>query len=182
MTRNDPTPLVPYLRQSRAKERTISIEEQRRDIERWAAEAGVILAPELVEQNVSGSKAWRNRALGEAVAACERGEAAGIIVAWQDRRSRENGRATTEVWEALEQADARLVCAAENLDTATGDHEILFTRGAAALLRSAQAQRERATRRAARRVACRPGGDQAGADRAAARPGGSAAADRSLKR
>ena len=34
-------PLVPYLRQSRAKERTISIEEQRRDIQAWAEAAGV---------------------------------------------------------------------------------------------------------------------------------------------
>jgi DNA invertase Pin-like site-specific DNA recombinase len=120
-------PLIPYMRQSRAKERTISIEEQRRDIHTWAQAAGVNLASEIVEQNVSGSKPWRERALGEAVAACERGEAAGVIVAWQDRLSRENGRATAEVWEALEQAGARLVCAGEGLDTATGDHEMLFT-------------------------------------------------------
>ncbi len=120
-------PLVPYLRQSRAKERTISIEEQRRDVQYWAVGAGVELAPEIVEQNVSGSKPWRERALGDAVDACERGEASGIIVAWQDRLSRENGRATAEVWEALEKAGARLVCAAEGLDTATGDHEMLFT-------------------------------------------------------
>lgn len=126
MTKNDPR-LVPYLRQSRAKERTISIDEQRLDIRRWADEAGVTLAPELVEQNVSGSKPWRERALGEAVEACERGEAAGIIVAWQDRLSRENGAATAEVWDALDKAGARLVCASEGLDTATGDHEMLFT-------------------------------------------------------
>ncbi|MDQ3425386.1 MAG: recombinase family protein, partial [Actinomycetota bacterium] len=119
-------PLAPYLRQSRAKELTISIEEQRRDIQRWAAANGVDLAPEIVEQNVSGSKSWRERALGDAVDACERGEISGIIVAWQDRLSRENGRATAEVWEALEHAGARLVCAAEGLDTATGDHEMLF--------------------------------------------------------
>jgi DNA invertase Pin-like site-specific DNA recombinase len=120
-------PVIPYLRQSRAKERTISIEEQRRDVRRWAEAAGVPLAPEVIEQNVSGSKPWRARALGEAVDACERGEAAGIVVAWQDRLSRENGRATAEVWEALERAGARLVCAAEGLDTASGDHEMLFT-------------------------------------------------------
>lgn len=120
-------PLVPYLRQSRAKERTISIDEQRRDIRRWADSNGVALAGEVVEQNVSGSKPWRERALGEAVDACERGEASGIIVAWQDRLSRENGRATAEVWEALERAGARLVAASEGLDTATGDHEMLFT-------------------------------------------------------
>jgi DNA invertase Pin-like site-specific DNA recombinase len=128
MTKNDPRPLVPYLRQSRARERTISIDEQRRDIRRWvAADGGASLAAELVEQNVSGSKPWRDRALGEAVAMCERGEASGIVVAWQDRLSRENQRATAEVWEALDKAGARLVCAAEGLDTATGDQEMLFT-------------------------------------------------------
>lgn len=127
MTKNDPRPLVPYMRQSRKKEQTISIEEQRRDIERWASAAGVTLAPEIIEQGISGSKPWRERALGEAVAACERGEAAGIIVAWQDRLSRESNLGTAEVWEALGNAGARLVCAAEGLDTATGDHEMLFT-------------------------------------------------------
>jgi DNA invertase Pin-like site-specific DNA recombinase len=120
-------PLIPYMRQSRAKERTISIEEQRRDIRRWAEGAGVTLAPEVVEQNVSGSKPWRERALGAAVDACERGEAAGIIVAWQDRLSRENGLASAEVWEALKQARARLVSASEGLDTATVDQELTFT-------------------------------------------------------
>jgi DNA invertase Pin-like site-specific DNA recombinase len=50
-------PLVPYLRQSRAREQTISIEEQRRDIHAWAATAGIELAAEVVEQNVSGLEA-----------------------------------------------------------------------------------------------------------------------------
>jgi hypothetical protein len=56
-------PLIPYMRQSRSKERTISIEEQRRDIQAWP---DVELGPEMIEQNVSGSKPWRERALGEA--------------------------------------------------------------------------------------------------------------------
>jgi DNA invertase Pin-like site-specific DNA recombinase len=148
-------PLVPYLRQSRAKERTISVEEQRRDIQQWAQGAGVELASELVEQNVSGSKPWRERALGQAVDACERGEAAGIIVAWQDRLSRENGRATAEVWEALEKAGARLVCAAEGLDTATGDHEMLFSIKAA--IAREQWKRHRANWERARRSAIERG-------------------------
>jgi DNA invertase Pin-like site-specific DNA recombinase len=106
-------PLVPYMRQSRAKERTISVAEQRRDIQTWAQANGVDLASEVVEQGVSGSKSWRERALGEAVDACERGEAAGIVVAWQDRLSRENGHGTAEVWEALEKAGpGRLIDAA----------------------------------------------------------------------
>ena len=114
-------PLVPYMRQSRAKERTISIEEQRRDIQAWARSNKVALAAEVIEQGVSGSKPWEERAPGEAVDACRRSEAAGIIVAWQDRLSRENGRATAEVWEALEQAEARLVAVNDGLDTDNGD-------------------------------------------------------------
>jgi len=127
VTSNPNKPLIPYLRQSRAKERTISIDEQRRDVERWAAANSVKLAPEVVEQGVSGSKPWRERALGEVIAACERGEASGVIVAWQDRLSRENGLATAEVWDALDRAGARLVCAAEGLDSASGDAEMLFS-------------------------------------------------------
>jgi DNA invertase Pin-like site-specific DNA recombinase len=89
-------PLVPYLRQSRAREQTISIEEQRRDIHAWAQAAGVDLAAEVVEQNVSGSKPWRERALGEAVDACEAGEAAGSYrIGTQRRRSLRYGRRVT---------------------------------------------------------------------------------------
>jgi DNA invertase Pin-like site-specific DNA recombinase len=121
-------PLVPYMRQSRRRERTISIDEQRRLIGGWkAANDDVPVGAEFVEQNVSGSKPWRQRALGDAVAACEAGEAGGIIVAWQDRLSRENGLATAEVWEALKAAGARLVCVGDGIDTATGDQEMLFT-------------------------------------------------------
>jgi DNA invertase Pin-like site-specific DNA recombinase len=119
--------LIPYLRQSKKKEQSISIGDQRTAIRRWAKEAGVALAEEVIEEGVSGSKSWRERALGQAVATCEAGKAAGIIVAYQDRLSRENGLATAEVWEALELAGVRLVAAAEGLDTAAGDHEMLFT-------------------------------------------------------
>jgi DNA invertase Pin-like site-specific DNA recombinase len=119
--------LIPYVRQSRARERTISLDEQLRSISAWAERAGVELAEPVIEQGVSGSKSWRARELGLAVRKCETGEADGIIVAWQDRLSRENGLATAEVWDALDRARARLVCAAEGLDTATGDHELIFT-------------------------------------------------------
>jgi DNA invertase Pin-like site-specific DNA recombinase len=119
--------LIPYYRQSRAKERTISIDEQRRDVQRWAKASGVRLGAEVVEQNVSGSKPWRERALGGAIESVERGDAAGVVVAWQDRLSRENGLGTAEVWEALDRIGARLVCANEGLDTATGDHELTFS-------------------------------------------------------
>jgi DNA invertase Pin-like site-specific DNA recombinase len=119
--------LIPYVRQSRKKEETISLDDQLKSIRTWAASAGVELASEVVEQGVSGSKAWRERELGRAVEACQRGEADGIVVAFQDRLSRESGIGTAEVWEALEKAGARLVASSEGLDTATGDHELLFS-------------------------------------------------------
>jgi len=119
--------LIPYIRQSRKKEVAISLDDQRKSIRAWALSAGVKLAPEVVEQGVSGSKPWRERELGRAVEACQRGEATGIVVAFQDRLSRESGLGTAEVWEALDKAGARLVASSEGLDTATGDHELLFS-------------------------------------------------------
>jgi len=120
-------PLIPYIRQSRAKERTISLDDQRKSIRAWAEGAGVKLASEVVERGVSGSRPWRERELGRAVEACQYGKAGGIIVAFQDRLSRESGLGTAEVWEALGAVEARFVCSSEGLDTATGDHEMLFT-------------------------------------------------------
>jgi DNA invertase Pin-like site-specific DNA recombinase len=127
---NRTKPLVPYIRQSQKKEVTISLDEQKRAIEKWAKDAGVKLAPAVIEQNVSGSKHWRDRKLGCVVKACEDGEASGIIVAFQDRISREQGLAQAELWDALQRCDARLVCASEGTDYRPSDDddgELLFT-------------------------------------------------------
>lgn len=156
---NSKKPLIPYLRQSRKKEVTISIEEQRRDIRKWAEANDARLAPEIVEQGVSGSKHWRDRDLGRAMAAVEAGEASGIIVAYQSRLSREQGLAQAELWEAFDKAGARLVCAAEGLDTANpngnaDDDEMIFQIKAAVARREwkrARANWEKATRNAAER-------------------------------
>lgn len=118
--------LIPYYRQSRKRERTISIDEQRRDVHAWAERNGVELGDEIIDQGVSGSKGWRDRALGAAISACERGEATGVIVAYESRLSRESGLGTAEVWEALQQAKARLVCVAENLDSDAEGSEFMF--------------------------------------------------------
>ena len=123
--------LVPYIRQSNSREkrgggRAISIEEQRRDIQRWAAANGVALDAEVVERSVSGSKPWQERALGNVIDRCARGEVGGVVVAWQDRLSRESSKATAEVWEALDKLGLRLVCVGDGIDTDTGDHEMLF--------------------------------------------------------
>ena len=126
--------LVPYIRQSNSREknhgRLISIEEQRAAIRRWAETHGATLLAEVVEKSTSGAKSWRDRALGDVIARCTRGEAEGVIVAWQDRLSRENGAATAEVWDELQKADLRLVCAAERTNyrpSTDHDGEMLFT-------------------------------------------------------
>lgn len=119
--------LIPYGRKSSGEDDELSHARQRGAWDRWATANGVELAPEVWESNVSGSKRWQDRGLGEALAAVERGEAAGIIVEEQSRLSRENGLATAEVWDAFQRLDARLVCTAEGIDTATGDHELSFS-------------------------------------------------------
>jgi DNA invertase Pin-like site-specific DNA recombinase len=116
------------MRKSSGEDEHGSLARQRQAIRSWAKHNNVTLAPEVWEPRVSGSKHWKQRGLGQAIAACERGEAAGIVCEEQSRLSRENGLATAEVWDALERAGLRLVCAAEGLDTGNGgDQELSFT-------------------------------------------------------
>lgn len=102
-------PLVPYIRQSRSKEVTISLDEQRRAIEAWAAVNGRDLAEPIVEQGVSGNKHWSKRELGQAIHLCQEGRASGIIVYDQSRLTREGYLGTAEVWTAIYDAGCRIV-------------------------------------------------------------------------
>jgi DNA invertase Pin-like site-specific DNA recombinase len=128
---NDTPIFVPYGRKSSRENPAVSHDRQQHAWEDWADRNDAQLAPEIWERGVSGSKNWRDRGLGLALAACERGEADGIIVEEQNRLSRENGLATAEMWDAFQKANVRLVCVAEGLDTANGDHELNFTMRAA---------------------------------------------------
>jgi putative DNA-invertase from lambdoid prophage Rac len=126
--------LIPYIRQSRKKEKTISLDSQREKVEGWARLEGVALADEVVEQGVSGSRHWKERGIGEAIEAVVRGEASGIVVAYQSRLTRENGLGTAEVYDALKASGARLVCVNESIDTSKGnpdDTEMMFSINAA---------------------------------------------------
>jgi DNA invertase Pin-like site-specific DNA recombinase len=124
---NTNLPLLPYYRQSVAKNDSISEAEQARDCARWAKAAGVPLLDPVVEIGVSGNKPWRQRALGEAIARCQAGEAGGIIVSWLDRLSREKGSAYAEVLETLRDSGLRLVVANEGVDTASGAQSMFLT-------------------------------------------------------
>jgi DNA invertase Pin-like site-specific DNA recombinase len=120
--------LIPIGRKSAKEDPKASRERQERAIDAWAKHhPEITLTPMVWENAVSGSSDWRDRGLGEAIERCIRGEAAGIIVENQDRLSREKLIQTAEVWEALQANGLRLVCVADGLDTATGDHEMLFT-------------------------------------------------------
>jgi DNA invertase Pin-like site-specific DNA recombinase len=118
--------LIPYMRKSSGEDPALSLARQRGAIQRWAEANGVTLAPQVWEPGVSGSKHWRERALGKAVAAVERGEAAGIVVEELSRLTRGNQLHVAELWDALQRADARLVITAEGLDTSHGDQELNF--------------------------------------------------------
>ncbi len=120
-------PLIPYIRQSRTDEATISFEDQWEAIERWAVGRGAALsvgclaeadAAGLVERNTSGNAYWRGRELGRAIATCERGEAAGIVVHDQSRFTREKLLHTVEAWDTL------VVQAGAVLVSATGGGEV----------------------------------------------------------
>ena len=117
-------PLIPYMRKSSKEDPALSRDRQRRTIRTWAQQNGVKLAAEVWEPGVSGSKHWRERGLGEAVAACERGEAAGIVVEEQSRLNRANLLATAEVLAAIDDAGIRLVCITDGIDTTNGDQEL----------------------------------------------------------
>ena len=89
--------LMPYMRKSSGEDEQNSLARQRQSIRPWAKLHNITLTAEVWEAGVSGSKHCAQGALGQAIAACERGEAGGIIVEEQSRLSRENGLATAEV-------------------------------------------------------------------------------------
>ena len=63
-------PRAAFLRsapRNRKDERSISIDDQRRDVVAWATANDVPLADEVIEVNISGSKPWRERELGQAI-------------------------------------------------------------------------------------------------------------------
>lgn len=122
---NKTKPLIAYLRQSRTKERSISLKEQREAIERWAEVHGekIVFDDRYVERSVSGARPWQERELGAVIETLQKGGASGLIVAYQDRLARPTWLQEAEVWDALAAADGRLVCAAEGTDFRPGDEE-----------------------------------------------------------
>jgi hypothetical protein len=119
-----------YIRVSRKGEREgdsyQTVEEQRRTIAETAKRKDVPLSGfEIVEEDVSGKVAAKNRRLEEILMRIEHGESRGLIVAYQDRLSRGSLMEQASIWERLQQAHARLITG-DGVDSADEAQEMLF--------------------------------------------------------
>jgi DNA invertase Pin-like site-specific DNA recombinase len=101
--------LTPYIRQSVEKEVTISLADQRAKIKEWAKRNGIELLPEVVDEGVSSGKPWRERKLANVLEDVRAGRAAGVIVAYSNRLTREKLSAQMEITEEFVDAGGRVV-------------------------------------------------------------------------
>jgi hypothetical protein len=120
-----------YIRVSRVGEREgdsyQTVEEQRRSIADTALRKGVPLSGfEVVEEDVSGKIAAKDRRQEEILKRIETGQSRGLIVAYQDRLSRGSLMEQAAIWERLEKAGARFLTG-DGLDSADEGQELLFT-------------------------------------------------------
>lgn len=82
------------------------------------------------EHKVSGGKDWRRRAFGKAIEAIRAGNADGIIVAYEDRVSREGLEAAVAIWKALGELEAIFI-ACDGVDSRQEGAEFTFNLKAA---------------------------------------------------
>ncbi len=117
--------LIGLTRKSKGEDMSTHIVQRERIEARAKAEGWTVtvLPP---EKGVKGSKDWRKRGAGQALAMIEAGQADGIIVADQDRISRESYLATAEMWEAFQDAGAVFV-ACDGTDSRAEGSEMMFT-------------------------------------------------------
>ncbi len=120
-----------YIRVSRKGERDgdsyQTVEEQRRTIAETAKHKGVTLSDfEVIEEDVSGKIAAKDRRLEEILQRIENGQARGLIVAYQDRLSRGSLMEQAAIWERLEKAGARLITG-DGTDSEDPNQELIFT-------------------------------------------------------
>ncbi|HEY8844069.1 MAG TPA: recombinase family protein [Gaiellaceae bacterium] len=78
--------------------------DQRKIIEDRCAREGFDLRRVDSEKGVSGTKKWRDREVGRAVEDVKAGKAEGIIVAFEDRISRESMAETAAMWDEFRAA------------------------------------------------------------------------------
>jgi Resolvase, N terminal domain/Recombinase/Recombinase zinc beta ribbon domain len=104
-----------------------TVREQRRTNTQTAQRKNVPLSGfEILEEDVSGNKAAKERGLEQILKRIESGQSRGLIVAYQDRLSRGSLIEQASIWERLEKAGARLITG-DGLDSADEGQELLFT-------------------------------------------------------
>jgi DNA invertase Pin-like site-specific DNA recombinase len=102
-----------------------TVSDQQKIIAELARRHGVTLGEEVVEEDVSGSKAAKDRNLELLLKRAETGESEGILVAFQDRLSRGSLIETAQVWDRLGKAGARLLTG-DGTDSAAPGQETFF--------------------------------------------------------
>jgi DNA invertase Pin-like site-specific DNA recombinase len=99
--------------------------DQRARIERVCEREGFELLRVEQERGVSGAKQWREREIGHAIKDVAAGLADGIVVATEDRITRERLEAAIQIWNAMEEAGAVFVTD-DGVDSRKDDAEFSF--------------------------------------------------------
>jgi DNA invertase Pin-like site-specific DNA recombinase len=99
--------------------------DQKAIISRRAEAEGFDLIRVEKEHQVSGAKSWKEREFGQAIEDVKAGRADGVIVAYEDRVTRERMLAAAEIWTALEDAGAVFV-ACDGVDSRAEGSELLY--------------------------------------------------------
>lgn len=92
---------------------------QEGEIRRWAREHSISVSKIVVEEDVSGGKAIRERGLEELVARVEQGRSDGVIVRTLDRFGRDSLDGAVAI-KRLSDAGARLIAVVDGVDTGPG--------------------------------------------------------------
>jgi DNA invertase Pin-like site-specific DNA recombinase len=100
--------------------------DQRAMIEARAKAEGFTLIRIDAEKGVSGAKDWKKREIGRAIEDVANGSADGILVAYQDRITRERLAQAAAIWEAMEEAGATFI-SCDGTDSRAPGSELLFT-------------------------------------------------------
>jgi DNA invertase Pin-like site-specific DNA recombinase len=119
-----PLRMIGLTRKSRGEDEGTHAD-QRRRIEGVCKREGFDLLRVEKEHKVSGAKQWREREIGHAIKDVEAGRADGIVVATEDRITRERLEAAIEIWQEFERIGVVFVTD-DGVDSRRDDAEFSF--------------------------------------------------------
>jgi DNA invertase Pin-like site-specific DNA recombinase len=100
-------------------------QDQRRIIEDRCTREDFVLLRVDSEKGISGTKAWRDREVGRAVEDCKAGKADGIMVAFEDRISRESMAETAAMWDMFREVGLVFI-ACDGVDSRADGSNLTF--------------------------------------------------------